>query len=114
MPAANRKTTTQRGLGHRHRMQVERLKQQHIEGTPCWWCGEPMYLAQGLAGDHSTPRAHGGVLADRLLHGPCNSERGDGSRDTQRPAIVGARMKPKPVELGPLVMRWPWQTDVMV
>lgn len=42
-----------------------------------------------LAADHSQPRAFGGTRADRLLHGNCNSQRGDGSRDHERPVILG-------------------------
>ncbi len=41
-----------------------------------------------LAADHSHARAHGGTIADRLLHDLCNKARGDGSRDHQRPALV--------------------------
>ncbi|WP_307677173.1 hypothetical protein [Nocardia pseudovaccinii] len=52
-----------------------------------------MHLAQGLDGDHSIARAHGGTVADRLLHSWCNRERGDGSRDHLRPALTG-----KPIE----------------
>lgn len=29
-----------------------------------------------------------GAMADRLLHGSCNSSRGDGSRDASRPVLV--------------------------
>jgi len=108
MPGRHTRTTTQRGLGHRHKQQVAQLKRDHIEGTPCWWCGEPMYLSQGLSGDHSQPRSSGGVLADRLLHGPCNSERGDGSRDHLRPALTGKRASRELVDVGPRALQWPW------
>lgn len=108
MPGTHRRTTTQRGLGHRHKQQVEHLKRQHIEGTPCWWCGQPMYLAQGLSGDHSIPRSAGGTLADRLLHATCNTERGDGSRDHQRPALTGQpRHKHTGDDLGTRALAWP-------
>ena len=67
-----------------------------------------MYLAQGLAGDHTHPRAHGGHLADRLLHSVCNSERGDGTRDHQRPALTGTHRRTAAGEnLGHRVMQWP-------
>ena len=109
MPGTHRRTTTQRGLGYRHKKQVEHLKSVHIDGTPCWWCGEPMFLSQPLSGDHSVPRAIAGpnALADRLLHGPCNSDRGDGSRDDQRPALTGKRRAAGGVDLGRRVMAWP-------
>lgn len=44
---------------------------------------------RGLQGDHTIARAVGGTVADRLLHGTCNGERGDGSRDSERPAVTG-------------------------
>jgi hypothetical protein len=80
--------TTDRGLGWQHQKQRARLVARHVEGSLCWWCGEPMYRSQGLAADHSVARAKGGALADRLLHGPCNAQRGDGSRDHRRPALL--------------------------
>ncbi|AMS03983.1 HNH endonuclease [Gordonia phage UmaThurman] len=103
--ARRRPNPEQRGLGHAHKQQVKHLKTRHIDGTPCWWCGKPMYLdrtrnpdydptspdrASGsLAGDHTLARTHGGTLADRLLHGRCNKERGDGRHDHTRPAVTG-------------------------
>lgn len=66
-----------------------------------------MFLSQGLAGDHTIPRSAGGTRADRLLHGPCNAERGDGSRDHERPAITGQRHQRPTIDLGHRVMAWP-------
>ncbi|WP_255183239.1 MULTISPECIES: hypothetical protein [unclassified Rhodococcus (in: high G+C Gram-positive bacteria)] len=94
---AAKKTTTQRGLGHAHRQQVKSLKAKHTDGSPCWWCGLPMWLddalnwdGQTLAGDHSRSRAlHTGTKADRLLHGICNKRRGAGLKDHLRPAVTG-------------------------
>ena len=63
-----------------------------------------MYLSQGLSGDHSIPRSAGGTLADRLLHGWCNAERSDGSRDHLRPALTGHRRVRDIPNLGRLVM----------
>lgn len=108
--AAVRKTTTARGLGHPHKVRANSLRSHHIEGTLCWWCGEPMYLAQGLHADHSKPRSQGGTMADRLLHGRCNEQRGDGRNDDDRPALTGrpygtaARTM---VDLGVRAMPWP-------
>ncbi|MFW0787632.1 hypothetical protein AAFP35_24315 [Gordonia sp. CPCC 206044] len=89
-----RHTTTSRGLGWTHQQAVQRLKTRHIDGSPCWWCGQPMYRDRrrnwdhaSLEGDHSTARSRGGTIADRLLHMTCNRERGDGSRDHLRPAL---------------------------
>jgi hypothetical protein len=82
-----RLTTTQRGLGWEHQKQRAALLRLHVDGTLCWWCGRPMYRSQNLAADHHVARAKGGRKAGRLLHGPCNSERGDGSRDHLRPAL---------------------------
>lgn len=95
---AARKTTTQRGLGWQHQQQTASLKRKHVDGTACWWCSQPMYRdaarnfdGRVLEGDHTVSRAHGGTKTDRLLHGRCNGERGDGSKDNQRPAITGQR-----------------------
>ncbi|MEU6582828.1 hypothetical protein [Nocardia sp. NPDC046763] len=88
-PQTARRTTTQRGLGWRHQQAVDALKRRHVDGAPCWWCGEGMYRTQELDGDHSQPRSRGGVVTDRLLHRSCNRQRGDGSRDHQRPALTG-------------------------
>jgi hypothetical protein len=99
MPGTHRRTTTQRGLGHRHRQQVDGLKRVMPTGSPCWWCGRPMFTdaalnwdGKSLQGDHSIPRSVGGAVADRLLHATCNNQRGDGSRDHLRPAISGANI----------------------
>ena len=83
-----RLTTTRRGLGWQHQKQRAALLRRHVEGTPCWWCGRPMYRSQGLAADHTQARARGGRHADRLLHTLCNAARGDGSRDHLRPALM--------------------------
>lgn len=103
------KTTTQRGLGWDHQLHRDRLLIRHVDGTLCWWCGRPMYrdptrnwdydptaLARGdrgsgvLEADHERSRSThgtGGNAPNRLLHRKCNRQRGDGSRDDQRPAL---------------------------
>lgn len=95
---AARKTTTEKGLGWEHQQAVARLLRKHVDGALCWWCGLPMFKQPGharnwdrkaLAGDHSVPRVAGGKLADRLLHGTCNSQRQDGRWDVERPAVTG-------------------------
>lgn len=120
------KTTTERGLGWDHQKQRERLIRAHVDGTPCWWCMRPMFRDRvhnwdhdpaspdpssgSLAADHSHARAHGGLKADRLLHGKCNKERGDGSRDHLRPAVTGkpiAQARNDQEALGVRVMPWP-------
>ncbi|MDO5534150.1 MAG: RNase adapter RapZ [Propionibacteriaceae bacterium] len=90
------KTTTERGLGHEHQQQVARLLRGHKDGTPCWWCAQPMYRdkvrnwdGRALHGDHSDPRSNGGTRADRLLHGTCNVRRKAGRHDDVRPAVLG-------------------------
>ncbi len=80
------------GMGSRHQRQRQRLNAQLIDGTPCWWCGRPMDRTHDLHADHSESRKFAGpnVLADRLLHGACNEQRGHGGdRDHRRP-ILGA------------------------
>nr|WP_277834759.1 hypothetical protein [Rhodococcus sp. D2-41] len=97
------RTTTEKGLGWSHQKQRDRLLTRHVDGAPCWWCNQPMHRDparnwdnEALAADHSVARAHGGTKADRLLHGRCNKKRGDGSRDTQRPALTGQHIEPTP------------------
>lgn len=90
-----------RELGRAHRNDRAALIRTHRDGTPCWWCTRPMYRnaaanwdGRPLNADHTTSRAQharngatGRAKADRLLHETCNKERGDGSRDHQRPAL---------------------------
>lgn len=92
---SSRKSTTARGLGWNHQQNAARLHRTHTDGTPCWWCGKPMYRDpqrnwdhHTLAADHTIARAHGGTRADRLLHATCNKQRGDGHHDHQRPALT--------------------------
>lgn len=94
MPGRKAKTTD-RGLGWPHQQAVTRLMRKHVDGALCWWCALPMFKDRWrnwdhktLAGDHSVPRVHGGAMADRLLHGMCNSQRQDGRWDSQRPALT--------------------------
>ena len=92
------KSTTERGLGHRHQMVRRRLLFNHRDGTPCWWCARPMFKdpernfdGAALEADHSRARSvHGahGNDADRLLHRRCNRQRQAGQRDDERPALV--------------------------
>jgi hypothetical protein len=119
---ARRKTTTEKGLGWRHQQRADALKRQHRDGTPCGWCGKPMYRlnVRNWDYDHDKPDSgklqadHGAMtraaairqglpipLPDRLLHARCNQQRGDGvndhlaaaNRDTAEPAPL---------------MTWPW------
>lgn len=113
MPSQHKRTTTQRGLGYRHRKQRDYLISVHVDGTACWWCGEPMYRdpdrnpdGRPLSADHTVPRSKGGTLADRLLHWQCNTDRGDGDRDDHRPALTGATVTVNH-DLGVLQMAWP-------
>jgi hypothetical protein len=113
--------TTDRGLGWPHQQAVARLLRRLVDGTHCWWCALPMFKdktrnwdGKTLAGDHTVPRMAGGTLADRLLHGQCNSQRGDGSWDHDRPALTGthpSRWSPKGAapptpDTANLVMDW--------
>ena len=103
-----------------HTLQREGLFRRHIDGRPCWWCSKPMYREPArnwdgrvLHADHSTPRSKGGRVADRLTHGSCNEQRGDGSRDHTRPALgataTDTATRPDRGDLGPnpLSMGWP-------
>lgn len=88
-----------RGLGTQHEHQRARLLANHIDGSLCWWCNEPLYRdaalnpdRRSLNADHSHARSKGGTQADRLLHDRCNKSRGDGRRDHLRPALNGTQV----------------------
>lgn len=114
MASQNRrgKTQTELGLGWRHQQQRALLLRRLTDGELCWWCNLPMrkdstknWDGRPLAADHSKARSLGGMLADRLLHYTCNSQRGDGNRDNRRPALTGVAVVP--VEPGSdLAMDW--------
>lgn len=109
------KSTTAKGLGWPHQQQVKVLRHNHVDGSPCFWCGLPMFLddernwdRRPLAGDHSLARTNGGTKADRLLHSTCNKQRGDGSRDDKRPAVTGIPVTESiSDDLGHRSMPWP-------
>lgn len=96
----SRRTAHERGLGAAHQRRRTALINAHRDGTPCWWCGAPMYREpthnpdrEPLHADHSTARAHGGTRADRLLHARCNRERRTGEHDALRPAVTGRPLR---------------------
>jgi hypothetical protein len=119
-------STTARGLGHRHQVAVDRLLSAHPDGKTCPWCGRPMWKnrtrnwdyqagstnpASGkLQGDHSgmsrSEALRRGLpipLPDRLLHGECNRQRGDGANDHLAASATGAASATQT-----LLMPWPW------
>lgn len=50
--------------------------------------GKPDTSSGSLAADHTQPRStNRNSIADRIIHGTCNKERGDGTRDHLRPAL---------------------------
>lgn len=115
MATRSKGSTTAAGLGWAHQQAVAELFRALIDGALCWWCARPMFRApeanwdgRKLHGDHSQPRAlHRFSKADRLLHATCNEQRGDGSRDDQRPALTGDTALVGASPLGTLAMPWP-------
>lgn len=79
-----RGTTTQRGLGHQHR--VLGSEQLRLEPS-CRFCG----TTENLQRDHVQPRSKGG-RSERGNYatacGPCNESRGAGNRPRSRRHIV--------------------------
>ena len=68
---------TDRGYDRKHQIQRERLKYNHVDGTPCDICGQPMYRDKERNPDHATLEADHREgdktqLAYRLLHRHCN------------------------------------------
>ncbi len=119
---------TQRDLGlRRHRNAADALHRKHKDGTPCAWCGRPMYRDRTRNWDynpHSTSPNSGKLHADhgamtraeclrrglpiprpdRLLHGTCNIQRGEGGNDH---LAANARGLAPADDLGKLAMDWP-------
>jgi hypothetical protein len=109
-------------MDYAHEVNRDRMLTRHVDGRRCWWCARPMYRdktknwdGKSLHAEHTRTRKFHGVKgnrADRLMHDTCNKQRGDGSRDDQRPALATLTDNPDyttPLG-GPLAMGWPqWQ-----
>lgn len=125
MATVKRKTQTELGLGWRHRQAADNLRDNHTDGTLCDWCGYPMYRDRTrnrdydpvstnpingvLQADHSKMSRSEAIrrglpipLPDRLLHGECNRQRGDGANDH----LAAASKSAAPVTTK-LHMPWP-------
>lgn len=126
--ARARPNTTAIGLGQRHQQMRKALMRQHTNGKACEWCGRPMYDDENrhknydynpnstnpnngkLHADHGAMSRADAIdlgvpipRADRLLHGACNIQRGDGGNDHL--AVAG---RVTVVDTATLVMPWPW------
>lgn len=116
-PNSKQKSAAARGLGYAHRQQREALLRRHTDGSPCFWCGQPLHRdaernwdGHPLEADHSQARSHGGKHADRLLHKRCNASRADGRNNHLRPAVTGtdiATARKEDDQLGIRLMPWP-------
>lgn len=84
-----KQTNTQRGYGYPHQQARKRLIHNHKDGTPCQYCGQPMYRDKHKNWDGYTLEADHEIrqkdatnkrrnLPTRLLHKTCNSL--DGAR----------------------------------
>jgi len=70
-------TTTERGLGWEHQKRRKAAVAAFVPGTPCAYCGEPMWNVRQLDLDHVLPRAAGGARGPvRLVHRACNRAEG--------------------------------------
>ena len=107
------KGTTERGYGWRHQQVRKRLMYNHIDGTPCPGCGNPMYKdpeknhdGAALEADHTRDlKHHGPGDADRLICRTCNRARGDG-HDERLPLNRAKRESEQAVASGPT--GWDW------
>ena len=81
-------SSSQRGYGGRHKRIRQSLLAQLVDGTPCSWCGKPMYKDKernfdkaALEADHERSIKYFGKHqnATRLLHRRCNRQRGAGN-----------------------------------
>lgn len=119
MPKQPRKpSSTARGLGPAHRARREMLLRNHVDGTICPLCPNPMFRdpllnfdGQVLHADHSNARALYGnhQLADRLAHGQCDAREGG----RLRARLAGERLRDdgeqiEPVDLGRRLLDWPF------
>jgi hypothetical protein len=124
--AHKRLNTTQQGLGWRHQQRRKELLRLHADGALCEWCGEPMFrdrtrnpdydpngpaFSGSLHADHrDMTRAEAirrGVpipLPNRLLHGRCNQQRGDGRDYLADDELLD---EPEDDEPEPHLMAWP-------
>lgn len=113
IPKSRRGNRHARGYDSRHVHTRKQLLYRHVDGTPCWWCGQAMYRDRTKNPDFdpkSTDPGSGALHADhvddeqasRLLHERCNKSRGDGSRDHLRPALRLNELIPyvEPSEMG--------------
>lgn len=119
--------TTDKGLGWKHQKAVEYLMYRHKDGSPCEWCGHPMWLDPTKNRDYNpdSKRRGNGVLQgdhskmsrseclrrgltipspDRLLHGECNRQRGSGMNDH----LAYSTRSDTPDTPDNLAMPWPW------
>lgn len=129
MATAKPKTkTTAKGLGWVHQQARRVLMSKHSNGTKCEWCGRPMYddanrhknfdhqpgstnpNSGKLHADHrEMSRAQALQLgvpiprANRLLHGACNVQRGEGGNDHLAASVTGQAAGTQQ-----LAMAWPW------
>lgn len=127
--AAKRKTTTEQGVGWRHQQAVAVLKRRHIDGSPCDWCGKPMWrdahrnwdydpkipFSGTLQGDHGAMTRAEAVrrglpipLVDRLLHRRCNQQRGDGVNDHLAVSASASARVGAGSTADVMAMDWPW------
>lgn len=76
MPNRDPRSTTQRGLGWSHQRERKAAMAVFADGSPCPFCGRPMFRWQRLHWDHSVPRVVGGNGPRRWAHGKCNEQAG--------------------------------------
>lgn len=121
-------TTEQKQLGWRHRQQRDHLLENHVDGSACDWCKRPMWkdrtknydydphgsdTSGTLQADHSGMSRAEAIqrglqvpLADRLLHGRCNVQRGNGENDH-----ILSGESPLGIIEDELIMPWPWTLE---
>lgn len=111
------KQAHQRGYDWTHRNNRQRLLYNLVDGTPCEWCGKPMYKDPDRNFDHAPLEAdhtkdlkhHGPSKADRLVHRHCNRSRRDG-HDERSPLNQPAApddVSPEP-QTTPPATGWDW------
>ena len=113
---APKKTTAQRGYDHNHKQNRRRLLTRHIDETPCYWCGKPMFKDANKEKNWDGKPLHAHhpegqptrTTATELLHDTCNKQCGKPrTRDDLRPALTTPTSPESDPALGHLVLPWP-------
>ena len=99
-------SSSQRGYDYKHQTRRKQLLYNHVDGTPCDYCGRPMYRDPERNFDGAPLNAdHADMdktrLASRLLHDRCNKRMNHAGAWVEHGTEWYERMgEPRPVPSG--------------